>query len=306
MNKIYRHRKVRAGPDGIYVFDRQTGVNVLFDEIDVPQSQWAKAPRHVSIALTNACDLHCPYCYAPKQYAKLNLADLVRWVNELDDAGTVGIGFGGGEPLLFSQLADLCQYATQNTSLAVSLTTHGHHLDERLGEALKGNIHFIRVSMDGVGKTYEAFRGRSFAKLVETLNYTYEVAPFGINFVVNANTINDLDEAVEIAESTGAQELLLLPEQSVKGAGGIDNNTLHSLKSWITEYRKPLRISISATNEASFSTCDPFSKERGLRAYAHIDADGKLKRSSYDLTGISIGDGTIMGTLQQLELQERE
>ncbi|MEU8781797.1 hypothetical protein [Streptomyces sp. NPDC048637] len=29
---------------------------MLFDEVDAPETQWARAPRQVSIALTNACD----------------------------------------------------------------------------------------------------------------------------------------------------------------------------------------------------------------------------------------------------------
>ena len=297
--------KFRGGPDGLYVFDRRTGINILFDEIDVPQSQWAYMPRHVSIALTNACDLHCPYCYAPKHNAKLSLSSLIRWVDELDGAGTIGIGFGGGEPLLFPQLIELCQHSAQNTGLAVSLTTHAHRLSEPLAQALKGNVHFIRVSMDGIGKTYETLRGKPFHKLLEALDRVAEIAPFGINFVVNANTINDLDEAVEIALSAGAQEFLLLPEQPVHGMGGIDDRTMCSLQTWVSAYRKPLRISMSDLSVANFSTCDPFRNETGVRAYAHIDADGTLKRSSYDLNGVPIEE-SIVEALQQLEHQTRE
>ena len=60
------HIKVRSGPAGIQLFNRVTGLNILLDEIEIPPESWASAPRHVSIALTNACDLACPYCYAPK------------------------------------------------------------------------------------------------------------------------------------------------------------------------------------------------------------------------------------------------
>jgi hypothetical protein len=47
--------KVREGPDGLYLFDRNIGINVLLNEIKVPQLHWAITPRHVSVALTNAC-----------------------------------------------------------------------------------------------------------------------------------------------------------------------------------------------------------------------------------------------------------
>lgn len=58
--------KLRVGPDGLHLFDRRTGLNMLFDEIEAPEEQWSRAPRQVSIALTNACDLACSFCYAPK------------------------------------------------------------------------------------------------------------------------------------------------------------------------------------------------------------------------------------------------
>src|SRR5712692_127084 len=93
--------KHRAGPAGIHLFDRTTGVNVLCDEIQVPHALWASAPRQISVALTNRCDLSCPYCYAPKNRASLDLKTLIGWLCDLDSNGCLGVGFGGGEPTLY-------------------------------------------------------------------------------------------------------------------------------------------------------------------------------------------------------------
>ena len=93
--------KMRAGPAGIHVFDRATGTNVLIDEARVPPAMWSKAPRTVSVALTNACDLRCPYCYAPKDGGNLDIGLLAGWLVELDRHGCLGVGFGGGEPTLY-------------------------------------------------------------------------------------------------------------------------------------------------------------------------------------------------------------
>ncbi len=292
--------KVRGSPDGLYLFHRNTGTNILLDEIEVPRPYWATSPRQVSIALTNMCDLHCPYCFAPKHFSKLNVAKLATWLDELDSNGTVGVGFGGGEPTLYPKLADICQYAAQKTGLAVTFTTHAHHLNTRLVQNLKGNIHFLRVSMDGIGRTYETLRGKSFQTFIKQLNYVREIAPFGINFVVNTKTIHDLDNAVTIAHNEGAAEFLLLPEQPVFGKGGINAVTMHKLQAWVSAYCGTMQISISDTFAEDFPICNPFSKESGLFAYAHIDADGVLKRSSYDLNGIPIGDGSVIEALQIL------
>lgn len=145
----------RLSTAGVHLFDRSTGLNVLLDEISVPIALHTRAPRQVSIALTNRCDLACAHCYAPKSRDELRFDTVTRWLAELDAAGTFGVGFGGGEPTLHPEFVKLCQYAAHETRLSVSFTTHGHHVDKELAERLLGSVHFIRVSMDGVGATYE-------------------------------------------------------------------------------------------------------------------------------------------------------
>ena len=176
--------KVRRDANGVHLFDRRSGLNVLLDEIEVPLHERAWAPRFVSIALTNACDLQCRFCYAPKHVARLDVDAVVAWAIELDEGGCLGLGFGGGEPTLHSDFAELCRRVTNETQLAVSFTTHGHRITEELARQLKGAVHFVRVSMDGIGGTYERIRGRSFATLLDKLRLVHAIAPFGINYVV--------------------------------------------------------------------------------------------------------------------------
>ncbi len=293
--------KVRAGPAGIHVFDRATGVNVLIDEARVPPAMWSKAPRTVSVALTNACDLRCTYCYAPKDGGNLDIGRLTGWLVELDRHGCLGVGFGGGEPTLYKEFARLCRYATQCTELAVTFTTHGHHLDERLAADLSGHVNFIRVSMDGVGATYEALRGKRFVDLQNRLSIVRQLAPFGINYVVNSQTVSDLDEAVAFAAKQGAVEFLLLPEQPVRGTGGIKRQTADHLSVWVNVYDGPVRLAVSENGAAEMPTCDPLVAEGGLSSYAHINAQGMLKRSSYDELGVSIGSDGILKSLAILK-----
>ncbi|NNB92227.1 radical SAM protein [Corallococcus exiguus] len=89
----------------------------------------------------------CAHCYAPKSRDELRLDTITRWLAELDAHGTLGIGFGGGEPTLYPEFVKLCQYAARETRLSVSFTTHGHHIDSELAERLRDNVHFIRVGL---------------------------------------------------------------------------------------------------------------------------------------------------------------
>lgn len=76
--------KIRKGPDGVHFFDRNSGTNLLLDEVVSPPETWSRSPRQVSIALTNACDLDCLHCYAPKTKAILEGRLAERWMYELD------------------------------------------------------------------------------------------------------------------------------------------------------------------------------------------------------------------------------
>jgi len=304
---IPRHRvRLRAGPSGIHIFDRHTGLNVLLDEVTVPSASWALAPRFVSLALTNACDLSCPYCYAPKNHAVLDPERVALWLGDLDKHGCLGVGFGGGEPTLYRPLVEVCRSAVQYTNLAVTLTTHAHRLDDRMIAALSGSVHFVRISMDGMGRTYERLRGRSFALLRQRLGEVRALCPFGINYVVNAQTLPGLDDATELAAAVGAAEFLLLPEQPTRTTAGVDQATLAAFRHWVHGYRGPVPLSVSEAGSDGLPKCDPTPGETGLRAYAHVSALGVLKRSSYEPKGVTIVNDSIIEALQELRIKYQD
>lgn len=295
--------KQRYSAAGIHLFDRDSGLNILVDEVSVPELLYARAPRHVSIALTNRCDLSCAHCYAPKSRDELRYEEVTRWVSELDSNGTFGVGFGGGEPTLYSQFSELCQHTAKTTGLSVSFTTHAHHIDEALAERLKGNVNFIRVSMDGVDATYEAIRRRPFRDLLTRLDLVRSISKFGINVVVNERTFPDLDKVASVAADAGACELLLLPQSETRRVPSITVHALEELRRWVEAYKGPLKLCINEDSSYGFPVCDPVAKESGLRAYAHIDAQGTLKASSYTTTGVPLGEGSFIQGLDELTKQ---
>lgn len=294
------HWKLRGGPAGLHVFNRATGLNILDDEISVPVALWSRAPRNVSIALTNRCDLACVHCFAPKSRDALPFDPITRWLCELDANGTLGVGFGGGEPTLYPRFAELCQHAARETTLSVSFTTHGHHIDHAMADSLHGNVHFIRVSMDGVNSTYESIRRRSFEALRGRLKVIQGISQFGVNVVVNERTIGDLDEVAEVAADSGAAELLLLPQERTHTVSAIAAATMRELQCWVDGYGGPLKLCINEAHAEGFPTCDPLVAEHGLRAYAHIDATGAVKPTSYHATGIAVGEGSVLEALDLL------
>ncbi|MAX25692.1 MAG: radical SAM protein [Phycisphaeraceae bacterium] len=291
---------MRGGPAGLHLFNRTTGLNVLLDEVAVPLSLHARAPRQVSIALTNRCDLACAHCYAPKSRAELRFDDITRWLAELDSNGTFGVGFGGGEPTLYPEFVKLCQDIAHETQLSVSFTTHGHHIDDVLADSLHGSVNFVRVSMDGVGATYESIRHRPFYELLARFQHVRSISSFGINVVINELTLPNLDDVAIVASDVGACELLLLPQVPIRGVPAISQDTLQGLRRWVDSYRGSLKLCINEMSAEGFPTCDPLGQECGLLAYAHIDAMGILKPTSYSDTGVELGDRGVLQTLEQL------
>lgn len=170
---------------------------------------------------------------APKNSAALDEEKLCGWLHELDDNGCLGVGFGGGEPTLHRDFIEICRQTAEETRLAVTFTNHAHRIHTGHRDMLRGKVHYIRVSVDGIGATYESLRGQPFGALRSQLAIVHEIAPFGISFVVNARTLPDLDAAIELGSQFGATELLLLPEEPVAGTGGIDLPTLHTLRQWV-------------------------------------------------------------------------
>lgn len=292
--------KLRNGPHGVHLFDRDTGINVLLDEIRPDRTAWSKAPRQVSIALLNLCDLHCSYCYAPKHKASLTPAQILAWLRELDQAGCLGVGFGGGEPTLHPQFADICQQAAANTQMAITFTTHGHRLSQDLLDQLQGAVHFVRVSVDGVDGTYERLRGRKFTTLRENLDRLAARMRLGINVVVNRYTVAELDQLAAMAADVGARELLLLPQQPTAAAAGLDVISSRQLQDWVSSYGGPVRLAVSEAGADGLPTCDPLPDERGLQAYAHIDATGQLRASSYGDAAVAIEHTGVIHALAQL------
>ena len=109
-----------------------------------------------------------------------------------------------------------------------------------------------------------------------------------MNYVVNAETISDLDSAATIAFEHGATEMLLLPERSVAGRGGINDSTWKTLFEWIQRNRR-YRLAISdAAPLEGLPVADPFRDFDRLTAYAHIDASRRLRASSFSPEGVEI------------------
>ena len=177
---------------------------------DVPLS----APLEAHLQLTNRCDAGCQGCYtgaspdgAPNEWG---LAEWMRAIDHLADAGVFHVALGGGESTVLPWLGELADHA-RSRGIIPNLTTSGlAGLDGLV--AICDRFGQINVSLDGLGATYARVRGfdgfaRADAAICALRRAKREV---GINVVVTRHNFDELDALFAYAARRRLSEIELL------------------------------------------------------------------------------------------------
>ena len=269
---------------GLEFFQRETGMHYLFDEIP-PFRGISYAPRYLSIALTTECNLSCPFCYVDKsKKLELNPAFVKGIVHEAEKCEALAVSFGGGEPTLYPYLEEVLKFTHEETKLAVGMTSNCTENLLRLTPAISQYVDFLRLSMDGINDTYYKHRGIPFENFVKRINYLLKFYKIGINYLVDETTIDDLDEAFVMMKDWGIRELLLLPREP-----DCPDSVIKRLHEWIEANKnKGILMEISSARRGDLSFLAPYRDDDDSLDYAHIDANGILKASSFMKEGIAL------------------
>ncbi len=281
--------KTRKEASGIHLFDRVSGLHILLDEVKVPPESCSVAPRTVSIALTNICDLKCSFCYAPKNWDTLSLNFTLALTKKLDELGSLEITFGGGEPLLYPSFSELCNWIWNNTCLAISVTTHGHHLSKRIISEIEGKISSIRFSIDGVEPYYSEVKGKPLHRLLSIIQDVRGKIPFGINTVISPGKVSELIGLIKLAIDIDAQNILIIPEHH-NGVFNLSKSEWEELNEIIDAWKSKIQLHL-AYDAYNYLDVDCLQTEIDNEfLFAHISADGKLRVNSFCEDGIRIED----------------
>src|SRR5262245_38659851 len=146
------------------------------------------APLEAHLQLTNRCTAGCTGCYtgasaagAPNEWG---LAEWMRAIDALADAGVFHVALGGGESAVLPWLGELAAHARRR-GIVPNLTTSGlDGLDRLL--AIADRFGQINVSLDGLGATYARVRGfDGFARADAAIRALRRIKrEVGINVVV--------------------------------------------------------------------------------------------------------------------------
>lgn len=109
---------------------------------------------------TARCNLACRHCYAPDDGAgELSRAEGLALIDDLAGMRCPVLLLSGGEPMLRPDAPELADHAVRR-GLRVVVSTNGTRIDAAAaGRLREAGVSYVGVSLDGLEKVHDAFRG---------------------------------------------------------------------------------------------------------------------------------------------------
>ena len=164
--------------------------------------------------MTRCCNLKCVHCYSAS--ADIDYPDELttdegkKLIDDLAAFGAPVILFSGGEPLLRPDLLKLAQYATDKGMRAV-ISTNGTLITREIAAKLKTiGLSYVGVSLDGLEKTHDRFRGTkgAFERAMEGIRNCRDAGiKVGIRFTVNKRNLADVPAMFDLLKKEKIERL---------------------------------------------------------------------------------------------------
>ena len=179
----------------------------------VTGSRTAFYPPHMTIELTEGCNLRCEYCYRESDATKLShmpTEELLGLIEKLWAAGLRTVELTGGEPTVHRDFRKILAFCTEKFQM-VGVLTNGTRLDDALARqfADMGDKLMYSVSLDAsTPELHDARRGVKGAWVRTTYNIS-RLAELGVairvSMVVDERNFNDIENTLLLAKSLGAR-----------------------------------------------------------------------------------------------------
>jgi radical S-adenosyl methionine domain-containing protein 2 len=120
----------------------------------------------INFHITEACNMHCKYCFAKyggvdRNAHLLSFQQYCIILDQVKKNNFSKISFAGGEPTLHPFLAELVQYS-KKIGLTTMLITNGSALTENLLSDLHGKLDWVSISIDSLNSQTNKRIGRVF------------------------------------------------------------------------------------------------------------------------------------------------
>jgi radical SAM protein with 4Fe4S-binding SPASM domain len=157
--------------------------------------------------VSRRCNLRCIHCYSDsenKPYpGELSDEEGKHLLRDLADFGVPVILFSGGEPLMHPAIFEFVRLAASSGIRAV-LSTNGTLLTRETARKLKhAGASYVGVSIDGLEKTNDAFRGKkgAFRASLEGIRNCVETGmDVGLRLTLTKRNLEELEGIFELVE----------------------------------------------------------------------------------------------------------
>jgi PqqA peptide cyclase len=171
-------------------------------------------PLALIAELTHRCPLHCVYCSNPVELtARADELPTETWSRVFQEATKLGVlqaDFTGGEPLARPDILELIRSA-RAVGLYVNLITSGMPMDEaRLGQLVEAGLDHLQLSFQAAREdtAQEISNTKSHAQKLRVLEWLKKVrVAVTLNFVIHRRNIDQIEEMLQIAESSSATRI---------------------------------------------------------------------------------------------------
>lgn len=162
--------------------------------------------RYLELQITGRCNLRCRHCYLDSPSAvDMPVKTVISILEQFEEMQGLRLLISGGEPLLHPDFWDINE-AISSFGVRTVLLTNGTLIDRQTARKLK--VHETQVSLDGLGPSHDALRGRgAFVKamngIVELLNAGKEVS---IATMIHAANLDDFPKMETLIKELGVKE----------------------------------------------------------------------------------------------------
>jgi radical SAM protein with 4Fe4S-binding SPASM domain len=194
-----------------------------------PAVQVGEPPlKTVYYAITEGCNLRCPYCYASSEKClpgELTTGESLDLVSQAAAFGARQIVFTGGEPMLRKDLFEIVRHA-KSLGLSTGIITNATMIrTPAIAEQFAELFDTMTISVDGgSAEVHDRTRGKgSFAKTHRAIRLLNDagVAP-QINHIVTSENIEELEDFAEFMTGVKVASVRLMNHNDL-GRGATDD-----------------------------------------------------------------------------------
>lgn len=172
------------------------------------------APRKATWDITTRCNLRCQHCSNKElSYGEdLTTEQVFSILRDLKDFGIQHLSFSGGEPLLRPDIVNILK-ETRELGIAVSLATNSTLVNADTASMLsKVGVDSIQTSIDGIGRTHDAFRGviHSFDRARKGIeNLVHSDITVVVTTTVTSLNCSEIEKIIDLCLKMGVQAYVI-------------------------------------------------------------------------------------------------